>query len=951
MARIALDRRSVRPIASVAAIVAQLRRLREDRALVGIVFAVVLVSSFIFASIPRLFNTMSDDGLRHAVDGSRSFLRNIEMARALRIQPAEGDDLYANIDAEGARFQESLAESIQKIIGSRSFLFDSPRYRFLDLPGTDRYPSPRYFTLRQGDAIESRLTLVSGRMPQATTERVPVPFDIAQEEAQVFEVAASAETLRQIGATVGDRFWTMPDPEDAIVRRTPSRNLQYVVYEVVGVIAVNDVQDPWWFADVRLDRAIEYDDGQVTHFYATALMAKDAYPQLLEAISPMGVAYKWRYFTDTKLFDAGDLAILAADVRRLDAEYPATGLAPPTDTTVRTGLSAIFRRYIAQRGLTEAMLSLASIGLLAVSLAVLGLVAALIAERRRDQTALLRGRGGSAGQLLAAQLTEGLLLAIPAAALGFVAASVFVGERASFLSPLVAFGLAGATALLLVVFLIPFVNRPLRAIERSDIVLTKVSPRRWAVEAGIVAVALAGVYLLRRRGLSAGSSQGSTEGFDIYLAAVPILVGIATGLVVLRLYPMPIRALAWVGSLRRDLVPSLGFRRVARQPSINSAPLLVLLLAVAVGVFSSVLLHSIDDGQIRTSWQTVGAPYRVDAFPDAPLYHGVDLTVVDSVTGVAPAFAKGGFSIVSRTPVFGMVNVLAVDTRTYAEINAGTPADPQFPRQMLDAEFASSIGTPANPIPAIVSSRWVLSQGPQRGETFALNMNGKEISFIVADVRNGFPTLPEGQSFVVTSLDALLATGNPRSFPVNRQYIGAPDAAYQELAATLASQSVSASLTARYQEYARVHDAPLIRGTTTGFRIGIAIAAAYSALAVAVALALTARARARDIAFLRTLGMSDKQVLGLIVVEQAPPLVLSLIVGIALGIGTVLLIEPGIDMTAFTGPGVAVPVVVDYVTIGVLALGLVAVVAAAIALVTQAARRANLGSALRLGDE
>ncbi|RIK45961.1 MAG: hypothetical protein DCC58_04825 [Chloroflexi bacterium] len=918
MARIALDRRSVRPIASVAAIVAQLRRLREDRALVGIVFAVVLVSSFIFASIPRLFNTMSDDGLRHAVDGSRSFLRNIEMARALRIQPAEGDDLYANIDAEGARFQESLAESIQKIIGSRSFLFDSPRYRFLDLPGTDRYPSPRYFTLRQGDAIESRLTLVSGRMPQATTERVPVPFDIAQEEAQVFEVAASAETLRQIGATVGDRFWTMPDPEDAIVRRTPSRNLQYVVYEVVGVIAVNDVQDPWWFADVRLDRAIEYDDGQVTHFYATALMAKDAYPQLLEAISPMGVAYKWRYFTDTKLFDAGDLAILAADVRRLDAEYPATGLAPPTDTTVRTGLSAIFRRYIAQRGLTEAMLSLASIGLLAVSLAVLGLVAALIAERRRDQTALLRGRGGSAGQLLAAQLTEGLLLAIPAAALGFVAASVFVGERASFLSPLVAFGLAGATALLLVVFLIPFVNRPLRAIERSDIVLTKVSPRRWAVEAGIVAVALAGVYLLRRRGLSAGSSQGSTEGFDIYL---------------------------------RDLVPSLGFRRVARQPSINSAPLLVLLLAVAVGVFSSVLLHSIDDGQIRTSWQTVGAPYRVDAFPDAPLYHGVDLTVVDSVTGVAPAFAKGGFSIVSRTPVFGMVNVLAVDTRTYAEINAGTPADPQFPRQMLDAEFASSIGTPANPIPAIVSSRWVLSQGPQRGETFALNMNGKEISFIVADVRNGFPTLPEGQSFVVTSLDALLATGNPRSFPVNRQYIGAPDAAYQELAATLASQSVSASLTARYQEYAKVHDAPLIRGTTTGFRIGIAIAAAYSALAVAVALALTARARARDIAFLRTLGMSDKQVLGLIVVEQAPPLVLSLIVGIALGIGTVLLIEPGIDMTAFTGPGVAVPVVVDYVTIGVLALGLVAVVAAAIALVTQAARRANLGSALRLGDE
>lgn len=935
----------------VAPVVALLRRLRGDRALIGIVLGVVLVSSFVFAAIPRLFNEMSDDGLRYAVENSRSFLRNIAMSRADRIEPAEGPDLYANIDAEGASFQETLAASIQNIIGDRSFIYDSSRYIFLDLPGEAVYASPRYFNLRQGDGIESKVTVVEGRAPQPTDEQLDVPFDIAQEQAQVFEIAISVETARQLNLAIGDVVWMAPDPTDSIVRRTPSRNLQYAVCRVVGFIEVNDIDDPWWFADVRLNRAIEYDDGNRVHYYATALIAKDAYPTLLDVVAPMPVQYSWRYFTDTARFDAGDLDQLAADVRRLDAQYPATGLSAPTDTSVRTGLSAIFRRYDAQRGLTEAILSLATIGLLAVALAVIGLVAALIAERRRDQTALIRGRGGSRGQILSTQVTEGLLLAIPAAAIGLLLAIVLVGNRASPLSVVLALVIAFATTILLVFFVWPLVQKPLRAIEREEVTTTRVSPRRLAMELGVVAVALAGVYLMRRRGLSASTSEGDVGGFDIYMAAVPVLLGFATGLMVLRIYPLPIRFFAWAASLRRDLVPSLGLRRVARQPSINAAPLLVLLLAVAVAVFSSVFLYSIDEGQIQTSWQNVGADYRVDSFPSTPLYHGVDLTVVDSVEGVAPAFNGGGFSIVSTTPLFGLVSMLAVDTPALTEVNAGTPIEPDFPPDMLATEFDTAIGTPTNPIPAIVSQAWVIGDGLRDGETFALNIKGVEVSFIVAEVRGSFPTLTDGDPFIVTSLDAILAVRERPLVDVNRQYLRAPDADAALLEETLESQSVSAMITSRGEEYAEVHDSPLIAGASSGFRWGIAIAAAYSALAVAVALALTARSRARDLAFLRTLGLSDRQVLGLVVVEQGPPVGIALVVGIALGIVIVKLIEPGIDLTAFTGEGVPAPIMIDYGTIAILAIGLIVVVAIAIAVVSQAARRANLGSALRLGDE
>jgi putative ABC transport system permease protein len=134
-------------------------------------------------------------------------------------------------------------------------------------------------------------------------------------------------------------------------------------------------------------------------------------------------------------------------------------------------------------------------------------------------------------------------------------------------------------------------RRALAAKGRADVLVPRLSPLRMALEALVVIASLAGAYLLRRRGLSA---EG---GFDPYLAAVPVLVGLATGLLALRLYPLPLHALAWAAAPRRDLVPALGLRRLARQPSLASAPLLVVLLATAVGVFAATMSTSIAAAQ------------------------------------------------------------------------------------------------------------------------------------------------------------------------------------------------------------------------------------------------------------------------------------------------------------------------------------------------------------------
>jgi putative ABC transport system permease protein len=117
-----------------------------------------------------------------------------------------------------------------------------------------------------------------------------------------------------------------------------------------------------------------------------------------------------------------------------------------------------------------------------------------------------------------------------------------------------------------------------------------------------------------------------------------------------------------------------------------------------------------------------------------------------------------------------------------------------------------------------------------------------------------------------------------------------------------------------------------------------------------VALMLSAAARARAPPFLRTLGLTRSQAVGLMVVEQVPGVVVALVAGVGLGIAVAALSEPGLDLKAFTGATIPVVLRVDWPAVILIGLGLAAVVAVAVALTALLNRRRNLGTALRVGE-
>ena len=564
------------------------RRLRSDPLFAGALFAAVAATAFLFALVPQVFDRLAAQSLEQTVARANPLERNVTITAAGRVQAAAGDDPFRSVTASGEEYEERLPKPLRAVLDGRRALAETVRYTIVEAPG-ESGPSgtTRYLTLRHLEGVGG-LRAAEGRMPSgAGLAELPFP---EQAEGTALEIALSATTAQQLSLALGDRVYLAPAPDDPLVRDVPVSQRRYLALDVVGILDA-EAADPGLLRESRLGRAVIRDTESQRFVYAYGLFPRETYNELLSGTGPIPLRYEWRYLVDPAAVGESDTKELATAVRRLEGLFGETTFGQRLGLGARTGLTRILERHDADREAASAVLAVGGLALLAVALTVLGVLASLAAERRSESIALLRSRGGSLAQTLAAQALEGLLVAVPAGALGYVAATLASGRQPGLLPGLLVVAIVLAAGVLLAVVAAGPARRALATKGRADVLVPRLSPLRLAVEALVVIAALAGAYLLRRRGLS------PTGGFDPYLAAVPVLVGLATGLLALRLYPLPLHALAWAAAPRRDLVPALGLRRLARQPSLAAAPLLVVLLATSVGVFAATMSSSIAGAQ------------------------------------------------------------------------------------------------------------------------------------------------------------------------------------------------------------------------------------------------------------------------------------------------------------------------------------------------------------------
>ncbi|TAL08162.1 MAG: FtsX-like permease family protein, partial [Chloroflexota bacterium] len=387
------------------------------------------------------------------------------------------------------------------------------------------------------------------------------------------------------------------------------------------------------------------------------------------------------------------------------------------------------------------------------------------------------------------------------------------------------------------------------------------------------------------------------------------------------------------------LVPLLALRH-SLQAATSGAILIVLLATATIASFGAAILVHIDRTADAAGWRSVGAAYRVDNTVGA-LRSGFDPSALPGVTAAAFAY-RAAITVGAHNVRADFVAVAADD---FDRVVTGTPADPRLPVDL----FATNPAV----IPLVASAPLAdRSDGLKIGDSFRVTLEGYTFGAQVVAVRDALPALSTSSLYVLASRDQLKAMFQNIPLLPSIAFLRAPDSAGDAIRTAVREQiPVGATVTARADVTRDLRESPASHAVTAGISAASLLAMVYAALAVAAALALSGAARAGEVAHLRTLGLTDRQATGLIVVEHGPTVIVAFVGGVGLGIGLLALLRDGLGIEALVGSAPNVPVGLEPIQLLLVLGGIVGVVVVGLGLGSRMQRGAAPIAALRRGFE
>ena len=917
-----------------------LRRLRADQGTALGLALLIGVTAFVAAVAPRVLSTVADQALR----GEMALRPVIERGLSFAEEGLLSAELDA-VDARGASLAADLPPVVRDRLGPSSLLIESARWVAtgpVDTSSTIR------FRFQPGAA--DRVRFISGAAPTGDTTSTTAERLGGGEPVEVvrFEGALSVASAEQVGVEVGDVIALAVDPADRLGNHGQGDVAEMTVS---GIFEVVDPADPFWFDDPALvGPTVREVNANLAYVDATALLADEGYaPLMLRGDFATPVRYTWRHPAVVDRFDAASAREVTTALRRVESRFPPVS-STFGEVTSSSGLRVLLEAQAGRWSVAEAILAILAVGTGAVALAAIGLVARMLATRRRAGLALSVGRGATGGQLLRSALAEGAILSAPAALLALGLAAVLAPGATLRDSALAAGAVALVATLVLTAATYGAVRGRGGARSESDISdAADAAPgrRRLILEGFVVVLAVLGVVVLRSRGLSGGAEAAATAlqapSVDPIVAAVPALVGLAAGIVTVRTFRIPLRALDTVAGIRRGLAGALAMRRLTRGH--GAGPVLLVLLGTAsIAAFATALFAHVDRAAAAISWNEAGASYRVSGSVGR-LPERFDPMTLPDVTAAAGAY-RDSVPIGSKG---ARLDLVAIDAADYAAVVAGTPAEAGTGPALAALRTATSLADPST-LPVVISS--ALTQGVDAlaiGDPVALSVEGVRVDGQVVAIRDDLPTLPVGSRGALIARDGWpLDTPPPSTTTV---FLRAPAAVGPALSQAIVDAVPGARVVDQAGLEASIRTTPVAEAVRAGVRAALLVAAAYAALAVAVALALTGAARAVEAAHLRLLGLGPRDAVLLVLFEYGPLIGLAFLVGIALGTALFFIVRPALGLDVIVGSDLAVPLAVSPTDVLLSFVAIVVVAGIGIGIGALAERRAMISGAVRLGIE
>jgi len=905
------------------------RRASTDRGLLLGALVLVVVTSFLALSGPRLVGAAADEGARGAVRdaGARA---DVVADLGSTFRPGgkiSRDDQAATKLRNAARdMRARLPHELASVTGEP---LASVRSERVTLRSADASAVARFAWI--SSATGAGVTWVEGGVPQASPEREPSATTTGAATAaddvpaapliRLVEVGLTRAVADVIGAHVGDH----------LTLKGPTRGLVEAV--VSGIYLPVDGAAPLWATVTGLLEPTAFGTRGVLLPSVGLLLSDESLPDLSLALQPGAITTSYRFPADPGSLRAADVDQVRAHLNAMIANPTPLTVAGSSTPVLKTDLDAVLGDFQARLRGAQSQASVLLVGLVTVGAIALLLSARLVVGRRQSLLAGERARGSSVAGVALRLALESVPLALTGFGLGWLGSWLTDRDAPWTWWPGIAVGLVAALA-------VPVAGA--RMASRSwtgervpanrkdrDRLRGRHRARRTVLELAIVALALGATSAARGRGLQ----QTQTQGVDLLLAGTPVLLAGTATVVVLRVFPAVLRALARAAARRRGLIPLVATARATRTGSIG-LPLLALTIALGLVVFSGVTATSAQRGEERAAVEAVGADVRLDGVvaPGAL----ATLRAADGVTSVAEGVRLTGRTFNGSSGL--KVTLLVVDTAAYDTI--ATAHDSRY-----TGELASLGGTtrPADPPRAVVSPG-LADEVAARGAT--VSVGGATVRLdVVGTTDIGRP----GEPLVIVDR-AALAPSMPELVEPDLTWVdgGGAATAAASLSADGALPGVVVTDRAAWLDHLR--ESPLVRSVVSLLTVAALVLALYAAVTLVLTVVATSTERGRTLSSLRTLGLDRSDTWRITLGELAPLTTAGVLAGALIGLGVPLVLSGALGLNHLTGEARDTAVAV---TAGpfLLAIG-ASLVALAVGVVVEAVvrRRENLGQLLRVGE-
>ncbi|GAA4463644.1 ABC transporter permease [Phytohabitans houttuyneae] len=868
-------------------------RVRVFAGQFGLLAALALVAALLITAAPRLANDLTDRALHADVARLPYAARDITLSQ--RPENLNADPTLSSAADAVPMYRDRMPAPLRELVSEGWFT--------AGLEGATLPPAgPRTLLgLRTQGGMPDRVRVTTGRWPANNANL------------EVLEVALSTAVSKQLAAPVGTVLRVDPAPQ------TGPRGVSIQVV-VVGIFEPIDGNDLAWDT-IRL--ALEPFPGLPPDTPAAAMAMTDGAGLGLATRRLPTPALSWRYRLDEKRLDGESLQAVTTALAEIKRTPPVPGM------STSTNLDATLLRFDGQLRAVSALLAVVQAGLIATLLGLIALAAALAVERRREEFALLRARGGTIAAIGGRALAESLVVLPLATVVGWLLGTYVPGRPAATGWLVVG---AGVVATLAIPVLAAVSQRRLSfTARRQDLVRHRPSVRRLTAELFFILVAVLGAYLLRRRGLSPDGSV------DPYLASVPVLLAVGAAIVALRVFPWPLGQLGKLAARARGAVAFLGLARAGRGAPVTIGPLAVLVVAIATGIFSGVVMSSIGDARDRAADLEIPADARVSGYAFAPDVTD-QLAAVPGVTAVAPVTVDPATRYTAANGAKNGVQVAVVDTAALARVATASGVSVTLPAALVDARPGDG------PLPALVSPDVAAELGGGGEAT----IRSRSYDFTVAAVADAFPGVPSASGrFIVLPRQAL---PDPAVIAPDH-FLVAGDASPEALRTASTPQAGSSVTVTSWSDHRRdLEETGANEVLSFTFTTGTVGATTLALLAVGFTVLAGARVRGQVLSRLRTLGLSGRQGRGLLVYELVPLVTIAVLAGGLVGVFLPRVIGPALGLSSFTS-GAAVRTALDPLLIGAVLVLVVAALAAALVVENVVNRRMRLGEVLRVGEE